>query len=126
MTYRLAAILTLGALLLAPAAFAENPSHVDGSGQGGYLGAQPGAAIPPQMGLLPSSGSPSRNPGMSAQAPKPPTIDASSPPTAFCDAASIEPDRCRSRAADDHKMCAHSTDDYMSCRHTLDLFGWRL
>jgi hypothetical protein len=130
MTGRLLAVLAVGACLIAPGAFAQQsptPSHIydGGSGQGGYLGSDPGAestpAAPQQLGAMP-------NALRGAPQPARPTIDASSPPTAYCDSASMEPDRCRSRAADDHKMCSDRTDSasYMACRRTLDLFGWRL
>src|SRR5258708_18798822 len=74
MTTRLAGVLALGALLLAPAASAQtyqtypqqtvqprqDPSHVEGSRQGGYLGTSPGAqvappvAVPPQLAVPPA------------------------------------------------------------------------
>ena len=59
MKHRLATGLTVSLLLLAPAALADSqaafgynrlgqtPSHVDGSGQGGYLGQNPGANLQP-------------------------------------------------------------------------------
>jgi len=129
MTSRLAALLTIGALLIAPACSAQTPSNIPGSGQGGYLGVAPGAAPPfapapqgQQLGAMPGA-----NLGQGAGARTPAAINASSPPAAFCDAYSIEPGRCRSRAEADHEMCAkQSPDRYLSCRRTLDLFGWRL
>jgi hypothetical protein len=130
--------LAAGALLLGPAAFAQtvqpaNPSHIEGSGQGGYLGVNPGGHAPahqtppPQTGSL-QGGYLGRDPGATMQPVKPRgSVDASSPPTAFCDSASVEPDRCRSRADADHEMCVkQNPDHYMNCRRTLDLFGWRL
>jgi hypothetical protein len=134
MRYGLGAALVGGVLLLASAGFAaDTPSHIEGSGQGGYLGANPGAHVQapqqaPQIGSL-QGGYLGKNPGADMQPKKPgAAVDASSPPTAFCDSASIEPGRCRSRAEVDHKMCADRADSahYMSCRRTLDLFGWRL
>lgn len=137
----LAMALAVGTLLLGPAAFAqvqqpENPSHVEGSGQGGYLGVNPtvlppaAALIPPQTGSL-QGGYLGRNPGAELQPQKlPGRVDASSPPTAFCDVGSLDLDRCRSRADADHAMCVKQMPDhgmgYMDCRRTLDLFGWRL
>jgi hypothetical protein len=132
--------LAAGALLLGPAAFAQTvqqqtPSHIPGSGQGGYLGDSPTARppirpIPPQTGSL-QGGYLGREPGAALEAPKPlGWVGADSKPTAFCDAASVEPDRCRSRADADHDMCVKQMPSgamgYMDCRRTLDLFGWRL
>ena len=132
MIRRLAAALTMSALLITPTAFAQTPSHIPGSGQGGYLGINPGAAAPvtpppQQLGSM-QGGYLGKNPGATMSPPRTPgTVDAASPPTAFCDTASMEPDRCRSRADADHEMCAkQNPDHYMSCRRTLDLFGWRL
>ena len=89
MTLRLAAALTIGALLIAPTAFAQTPSHIPGSGQGGYLGINPGAAAPvvtppQQLGSM-QGGYLGKNPGATLSPPRTPgSIDASSPPTAFC------------------------------------------
>src|SRR5271168_2601921 len=62
MTSRLAALLTIGALLIAPACSAQTPSNIPGSGQGGYLGVAPGAAPPfapapqgQQLGAMPGA-----------------------------------------------------------------------
>lgn len=133
MRQMLGAALTAASLLFGAAAFAaDTPSHIEGSGQGGYLGSNPGAHVqpqpaPPQIGSL-QGGYLGKNPGAQVQPPKTPgTITAESSPTAFCDSASVEPDRCRSRAEVDHKMCAgRDPEHYMTCRRTQDLMGWRL
>lgn len=133
MMKRFAAVLAIGAGLLAAPAFAQTPSHMEGSGQGGYLGANPGAMArptppaPAQLGSM-QGGYLGRNPGAQSQPPRTPgTLDASSPPGAFCMTAALDQDRCLSRAPADHKMCADKQGmSYLDCRRTLDLFGWRL
>ncbi len=133
MRYGFAATVAAVSLMFAAVAYAaDTPSHVEGSGQGGYLGSNPGANAPqqapgPQLGSL-QGGYLGKNPGAQSQPPRQHgTVDASSPPAAYCDALSMEPDRCKSRADADHKMCVQNNPDhYASCRRTLDLFGWRL
>jgi hypothetical protein len=136
MMKRFAAALAISAGLLAAPAFAQapqpqTPSHVEGSGQGGYLGVNPGTSArpttPPQLGSM-QGGYLGKNPGADSQPRRAPgTLDASSPPTAFCEAYSLDQDRCKGRATADHQMCADKHDmSYMDCRRLLDLFGWRI
>ncbi len=126
MTTRLAGVLALGALLLAPAASAQtyqtytqqtvqprqDPSHVEGSRQGGYLGVNPGAqvpppaAVPPQLGFAPA---PSGSSDMMAS------------PTAWCEK-STDPSRCRGRAAAEHQICSdgqRTPESYANCRTAM-------
>ncbi len=105
------------------------------SGQGGYLGLNPGGhlgtpgAPPPQMGSL-QGGYLGKNPGGALQQTTPTAIlGPSSAPTAWCDAKSMVPGRCRNRAAADHQWCATRAPEparYGECRRTLDLMGWPL
>jgi hypothetical protein len=126
MRYRLATTLAIGALLVAPEAFGQasagfpptpsgnTPSHIEGSGQGSYLGQNPAAPVVPnpraaQLGSLPEKGK----------------IGPSSKPIAFCDAESSVPSRCRGRAEEDHAMCVGRGEaGYVSCRRALDQIGW--
>jgi hypothetical protein len=111
MKLRLAATLTIGALLIAPACFAQNPSGIPGSGQGGYLGINPGAAPPPvssQMGAL-------QAPPVTATA-----NDWKSSPTAWC-VNSPDPSRCRARSEIENQICASKQgDSYAHCRFAVD------
>jgi hypothetical protein len=102
------------------------------SGQGGYLGLNPGGqlvapapAAAPQLGSL-QGGYLGKNPGQSATPLKPASAaDYPSSPEAWCQN-SVEPSRCRSRAADDHAWCLqHSPASYADCRRTMDYMGWR-
>ena len=130
-----AAALTAAALLFGSAAFAadvQNPSHIEGSHQGGALGINPGANVPtapaaaPQLGSM-QGGVLGKNFGATNQPQRSPSVtDATSSPTAFCTNGSIEPSRCRTRAELDHKMCqGRDADHYMSCRRALDMVGWQ-
>jgi hypothetical protein len=98
------------------------------SGQGGYLGLNPGGHLlpptsaPPQLGSL-QGGYLGKNPGAAAM-PLKPAAD-STAPDAWC-RNSVEPSRCRSRAAEDHAWCvAHPGMAYAECRRTMDYMGWR-
>src|SRR3954466_15656787 len=99
--------------LLAPAALADSqasfpsnavgqsPSHVQGSGQGGYLGQHPGPVPRPQMSAVPGT----------QMAPAP-----GDEMMAWC-RNSPEPSRCRSRASAEHGICAGKTpESYARCR----------
>ena len=94
------------------------------SGQGGYLGSDPGAAG--------SAGAPAPRPSrqggylgidpgahqQSAQAPQ--GGDMRRSPTAWC-VYSPEPDRCRGRAIDEDRICAkHEGPSYARCRAAMD------
>lgn len=77
------------------------PTH-PGSGQGGYLGIDPGARLAP--------------------APKPAGNMAGnmmSDPMAWC-SSSPEPSRCRARAAIEHPMCLEHPEHYAACRFAMD------
>jgi hypothetical protein len=107
MRLRLAAVLTIGALLIAPACFAQTPSGIPGSGQGGYLGITP--AAPPAPGTAPMGGAPAAS-----------ADDMKSSPTAWC-IHSPEPSRCRGRAAIEAEICANRDGaSYSSCRFAVD------
>ncbi len=74
------------------------------SGQGGYLGRNVGADVKP---LAPAA-----------------VVDANSDPVAWC-VNSLVPGRCRNRATIDHAWCASNRPDkYASCRRSMDLMGW--
>jgi len=102
------------------------------SGQGGYLGVNPGGHIgassaspPPQLGSL-QGGYLGKNPGAGVTPLKPASAaDYLADPTAWC-RNSVEPSRCRPRAAEDHAWCiAHDAARYADCRRTMDFMGWR-
>jgi hypothetical protein len=101
------------------------------SGQGGYLGVNPGgqaassAAGAPQLGSL-QGGYLGRNPGQNATPLKRASLaDYLNSPAAWCEN-SVEPSRCRSRAADDHAWCLQrGAERYAACRQTMDYMGWR-
>ena len=103
------------------------------SGQGGYLGLDPGGHLgtpgtpPPQMGSL-QGGYLGKNPGGALQQTTPAMVlGPTSAPTAWCDAKSLVPGRCRNRAVADHQWCAaRAPERYADCRRTLDLMGWPL
>jgi hypothetical protein len=116
MKHRLATGLTVSLLLLAPAALADSqaafgynrlgqtPSHVDGSGQGGYLGQNPGSVGRPQMSAVPGERRPPAGDDMMA----------------WC-RNSPEPSRCRSRASVEHELCGgRSPESYGRCRAAMD------
>jgi hypothetical protein len=121
-------IVTIAAMVVcvgtAGASFAQ-------SGQGGYLGLDPGAhvapatTVPPQLGSL-QGGYLGKNVGQTATPLKPVTAaDYLTAPAAWCQN-SVEPSRCRSRAEDDHAWCmAHNPARYADCRRTMDYMGWR-
>ncbi|MBV8167670.1 MAG: hypothetical protein JO021_12810 [Alphaproteobacteria bacterium] len=107
--------LTISLLLLAPAALADSqaafgynrlgqtPSHIDGSGQGGYLGQNAGPVQRPQMSAVPGER-------------RAPTTDA----TDWC-VNSPEPSRCRGRASVEDQICAgRSPESYGRCRAAMD------
>jgi hypothetical protein len=114
-----AAVVSLG---IASGAYAQ-------SGQGGYLGLDPGKGIGVStLALVPPHGSGQggylgRNPGAGLQPAKPAGADAASAPTAWCET-SLVPGRCRARAVADHEWCAQRPERYASCRRTLDYMGW--
>jgi hypothetical protein len=100
------------------------------SGQGGYLGLNPGGHLgtpgtPPQMGSL-QGGYLGKNPGGALNAKTPASAPGpTSAPTAWCDGFSMVPGRCRNRAAADHEWCAtRQPERYADCRRTLDYMGW--
>jgi hypothetical protein len=100
------------------------------SGQGGYLGLNPGGHLgtpgtPPQMGSL-QGGYLGKNPGGALQQTTPATAPGpTSAPTAWCDGFSMVPGRCRNRAAADHDWCAtRQPTRYADCRRTMDFMGW--
>jgi hypothetical protein len=101
------------------------------SGQGGYLGLNPGGqlapppATSPQLGSL-QGGYLGKNAGQTATPLKPASAaDYLASATAWCDN-SVEPSRCRTRAADDHGWCLqHNPTHYADCRRTMDYMGWR-
>jgi hypothetical protein len=92
-----------------------------GSGQGGYLGLNPGA----QLSALPGA-SLGKDAAARGQPLKPTSgADYMSSPAAWC-VNSVEPSRCRPRAAEDHALCApRGPERYASCRRTMDYMGWR-
>jgi hypothetical protein len=101
------------------------------SGQGGYLGLNPGGQLAPAPTAAPQLGSLQggylgKNPGQSATPLKAAsTADYLTSPEAWCQN-SVEPSRCRSRAADDHAWCVqHDPAGYAGCRRTMDYMGWR-
>jgi len=121
-------LLTAGVtlLVLAGPAFAQ-------SGQGGYLGKDPGEhALPsissaPQIGSL-QGGYLGKNPGGALKPATPASAaDYLTVPTAWCEN-SIVPSRCRNRATPDHAWCADralgNPTRYASCRRTMDFMGW--
>ena len=101
------------------------------SGQGGYLGLNPGGhlgtpgAPPPQLGSL-QGGYLGQNPGGALTARTPASAPGpTSAPIAWCDGFSLVPGRCRNRAAADHDWCAtRQPNRYAECRRTLDFMGW--
>jgi hypothetical protein len=110
--------LAAGLLLLAPAVLADSqsgfppmptgqsPSHVQGSGQGGYLGMNPGPVTPPQVSTVPGA----------QLAPSAAPDDM----TTWC-RNSPEPSRCRARAAAEHGICVGRTpESYGHCRRAMD------
>lgn len=118
--HRLAA-LALSVFLLAPAA------AYAGSGQGGYLGINPGAAATSgpaadtQVGSA-QGGYLGKNP---ASATEHVAADASSP-SSWC-RSSVEPSRCYGKAKLDHDYCMGKNTDpdhYASCRRALDFMGY--
>jgi hypothetical protein len=101
------------------------------SGQGGYLGINPGKTVgTTQQALMPTGsgqgGYLGLNPGGSLKPARPVTpAEYLTSPAAWC-TNSVEPSRCRSRAADDHAWCVQrGPNDYASCRRTMDYMGWR-
>jgi hypothetical protein len=117
MRHRIVAGLTAGLLLLAPAAWADSqsafppgptgqsPSHVRGSGQGGYLGQHPAPVPRPQTSAVPGR--------TLAPAPVEDMM-------AWC-RNSPEPSRCRARAGAEHQICAGRTpESYAHCRAAMD------
>jgi hypothetical protein len=99
------------------------------SGQGGYLGINPGKGVGVStLALAPPHGSGQGgylglNPGAGLQPVKPTTADATSAPAAWCEN-SLVPSRCRARAAADHAWCAQRPERYAACRRTMDYMGW--
>jgi hypothetical protein len=100
------------------------------SGQGGYLGLNPGAGLQPpeqQIGIPMShqGGYLGLNPGAELH---PLNLDTASDfkttSGAWC-AGSVEPTRCLKRAEVDHKYCVeHEQDHYATCRRALDFVAW--
>jgi hypothetical protein len=117
------ALVAVAGLAVSGGAFAQ-------SGQGGYLGANPGghqttSQAPAQLGSM-QGGYLGQNPGAGLAAPK--AADAAemmASPTAWCRSASIEPGRCSSRATPDHEYCMQQgADHYAACRRAMDFIGW--
>ena len=78
------------------------------TGQGGYLGSNPGADAGP---------------------PKPPSEeDMMIKPAAFCMRMALDPGRCMGRGAFEHDYCREKSADrvqYTSCRRAMDFIGYR-
>jgi hypothetical protein len=117
------AVVAVAGLALSGGAFAQ-------SGQGGYLGANPGghltatSPIPPQLGSM-QGGYLGINPGAHLTPKASAESDMTASPTAWCQAKSVEPDRCASRAAADHQYCMQQgADHYANCRRMMDYIGW--
>jgi hypothetical protein len=109
---------------------AASAAHAQ-SGQGGYLGLNPGGQLAPAPAPAPQLGSLQggylgKNPGQSATPLKPTSAaDYLTSAAAWCEN-SVEPSRCRSRATDDHAWCLqHNPARYADCRRTMDYMGWR-
>jgi len=118
------AAVAAASLALSAGAFAQ-------SGQGGYLGLNPGGQLAAAPSAVPHPGSGQGgylgvNPGAGLSAPKP--ADAAEMmvnPAAWCRTGSVEPDRCASRAMPDHQYCmAKGADHYATCRRMMDFIGW--
>ena len=75
------------------------------TGQGGYLGSNPGADTGP---------------------PKPPSeADMMTKPMAFCMRNGLDPGRCMGRAQSDHDYCmSKGREQYFTCRRNMDAIGW--
>jgi hypothetical protein len=110
MKHRIATAVAVSLLLAAPAVLAQssatNPSHIPGSGQGGYLGSNPGPLIYPQQSSVPEAR---------------PAQSQAEQMMGWC-RNSPEPSRCRARAATEHQICAGkaSPETYGGCRHAMD------
>jgi len=101
------------------------------SGQGGYLGLNPGGQVAAAPSAVPHPGSGQggylgQNAGAGLSAPKP--ADAAEMmvnPAAWCRTGSVEPGRCTSRAVPDHQYCMQQgADHYATCRRAMDFIGW--
>jgi len=108
------------------------PTAQGGSGQGGYLGINPGAHQTSSAGRVERVG-PSRTPGSgqggylglgAGENLKPlvmPTeADYPTSPMAWCTAESPDPGRCRAKAGFEHPYCMTRPEHYRSCRRALD------
>jgi hypothetical protein len=100
---RLAGLVVAAGLMASAAAQAE-------SGQGGYLGVNPGAT---QQSVMP----------FTRAEPPPPSVGLSratemASPTAWC-SQSPEPSHCRVRAGVEHTICSDKAD-YDACRRAVD------
>ena len=131
MTKRFVAALAAGAVcLMAAVALAETPSHIPGSGEGGYLGRNPGSSVAVNPSAPPQSGSQQGgylglNAGRNLQSARITEADVKASPTAWCYADSVEPDRCAGRAQPDHAWCLErNRDGYAICRRAMDFIGW--
>lgn len=97
-----------------------------GSGQGGYLGQNPGAGMP-AVEVQPTR-EPSRQGGYLGLGVganvvplvKPTAADYLTSPTAWCTAESSRPNACRAKAAIEHDYCKTRPDHYGACRRALD------
>jgi hypothetical protein len=118
------AAVAVASLAVSAGAFAQ-------SGQGGYLGLNPGGqlAAAPSAQPHPSSqqgGYLGVNPGAGLSAPKPAdAAEMMANPVAWCRTNSVEPGRCASRALPDHQYCMQQgADHYATCRRAMDFIGW--
>ncbi|MEJ0068658.1 MAG: hypothetical protein WDO24_07965 [Pseudomonadota bacterium] len=117
------AVVAVAGLAFSGGAFAQ-------SGQGGYLGANPGghltatSPVAPQLGSM-QGGYLGQNAGANLTPKASANSDLTGNPTAWCQAKSIEPGRCASRAMPDHQYCMQQgADHYDSCRRAMDFIGW--
>jgi len=118
------AAVAVASLAFSAGAFAQ-------SGQGGYLGINPGSQVAAAPSAQPHPGSQQGgylgiNPGAGLNAAKPAdTAEMMANPAAWCRTGSVEPGRCASRATSDHQYCMQKgADHYASCRRTMDFIGW--
>jgi len=120
------AVVAVAGLAVSGGAFAQ-------SGQGGYLGQNPGGqvAVAPSPTLPPLHGSGQGgylgiNPGSNLATPKPASTDEMmANPAAWCRANAMDQGRCVGRAASDHEYCMQKgADHYASCRRAMDFIGW--
>jgi hypothetical protein len=117
------AVVAMAGLAISGGAFAQ-------SGQGGYLGVNPGSQVATAPSAVPQPGSHQGgylglNPGARLVPQAAPAGDMTATPTAWCQANSMVPGRCVSRAAADHQYCMQQgADHYAACRRAMDFIGW--